>query len=88
MKERVGKLVKGSAARGLTVSTFHNLGLNIIRKELKHVGYKSGFTIFGAEDAGEQTWALVYERYNKALRSNINNNFSSALERPNISSQD
>ena len=52
MKERVGKLVKGSAARGLTVSTFHNLGLNIIRKELKHVGYKSGFTIFDAEDAG------------------------------------
>ncbi len=115
MKERVGKLVKGKASRGLTVSTFHNLGLNIIRRELKHLGYKSGFTIFDAEDAGsllkeimlkdgdidtelvqtvqhqisnwksalvepqqaleqaqtpgEQTWALVYERYNKALHA-------------------
>ena len=33
MKERVSSLLKGPEARGLTVSTFHNLGLNIIRKE-------------------------------------------------------
>jgi len=31
MKERVGQLLQGGAGRGLTVSTFHNLGLNIIR---------------------------------------------------------
>ncbi|MDZ7923575.1 MAG: DNA helicase Rep [Marinagarivorans sp.] len=51
MKERVGKLLKGRAARGLTVSTFHNLGLNIIRKELKTLGLKAGFSIFDGEDA-------------------------------------
>lgn len=51
MKERVGKLVKGKASYGLTVSTFHNLGLNIIRKEHKALGYKSGFTIFDSEDS-------------------------------------
>ncbi len=51
MKERVGKLVKGRTARGLTVSTFHNLGLNIIRKELKTLGLKAGFSIFDSEDA-------------------------------------
>ncbi|RRJ82882.1 DNA helicase Rep [Aestuariirhabdus litorea] len=51
MKERVGKLVKGAAARGLTVSTFHNLGLNIIRKEHQALGYKSTFSIFDAQDA-------------------------------------
>lgn len=51
MKERVGKLLKGKDAKGLTVSTFHNLGLNIIRQEHKTLGYKSGFTIFDAEDA-------------------------------------
>src|SRR5690606_34772220 len=33
MKERVGSLLRGGEGRGLTVSTFHNLGLNIIRKE-------------------------------------------------------
>lgn len=51
MKERVGKLVSGPEARGLTVSTFHNLGLNIIRSEHKTLGYKPGFSIFDAEDA-------------------------------------
>ena len=51
MKERVGQLVQGPASRGLTVSTFHNLGLNIIRKEHKELGYKSGFSIFDQQDA-------------------------------------
>lgn len=115
MKERVNKLLKGKAGQGLTVSTFHNLGLNIIRREHKTLGYKPGFSILDGEDArglikelmlrdgdlnnevldlvqsqisnwksglvtparalelaqnaGEQTWALVYERYNKALQA-------------------
>jgi ATP-dependent DNA helicase Rep len=51
MKQRVGQLVKGPASRGLTVSTFHNLGLNIIRREHQTLGYKSGFSIFDAQDA-------------------------------------
>ena len=51
MKGRVGSLVKGQAARGLTVSTFHNLGLNIIRREYQTLGFKPGFSIFDAEDA-------------------------------------
>lgn len=51
MKERVSGLLKKGAGRGLTVSTFHNLGLNIIRKESKTLGYKPGFSIFDAEDA-------------------------------------
>ncbi len=51
MKERVSHLMRGSAAKGLTVSTFHNLGLNIIRREYKSLGFKPGFSIFDAEDA-------------------------------------
>jgi len=51
MKERVSTLVQGSEARGLTVSTFHNLGMNILRREYAALGYKSGFSIFDAEDA-------------------------------------
>lgn len=115
MKERASKLVKGSASRGLTVSTFHNLGLNIIRREHKALGFKPGFSIFDSEDArallkelmlkdgdldsdhldlvqhqisnwkndlviperalgmaqsqGEQTIAMIYLRYNQALRA-------------------
>ncbi|MCV6615336.1 MAG: DNA helicase Rep [Cellvibrionaceae bacterium] len=51
MKERVSGLLPKGAGRGLTVSTFHNLGLNIIRKESKTLGYKPGFSIFDAEDS-------------------------------------
>jgi ATP-dependent DNA helicase Rep len=51
MKERVSQLVSGPAARGLIVSTFHNLGLNILRKEHASLGYKSGFSIFDQQDA-------------------------------------
>ncbi|HSM68351.1 MAG TPA: UvrD-helicase domain-containing protein, partial [Xanthomonadales bacterium] len=51
MKERVSQLIKGKAARGLTVSTFHNLGLNIIRKDHQHLGLKNGFSIFDDQDS-------------------------------------
>ena len=51
MKERVGSMLKGKEGHGLTVSTFHTLGLNIIRRELKALGYKAGFSLFDPEDA-------------------------------------
>ncbi|MFY0664288.1 MAG: DNA helicase Rep [Natronospirillum sp.] len=51
MKARVGQLVKGKAGRGLTVSTFHNLGLNILRREYLAAGLKKNFTIFDQADA-------------------------------------
>jgi len=51
MKERVGQLLKGREGYGLTVSTFHNLGLNIIRRELKALGFRPGFSLFDPEDA-------------------------------------
>ena len=51
MKERVTKLMDKKLTRGLMVSTFHTLGLNIIRKEIKTLGLKSGFSIFDQEDA-------------------------------------
>ncbi|WP_213662507.1 DNA helicase Rep [Stutzerimonas stutzeri] len=50
MKERVSSLLRGGEGKGLTVSTFHNLGLNIIRKEYVHLGYKPGFSIFDEGD--------------------------------------
>ncbi len=50
MKERVGRLLNNEI-RGLQVSTFHSLGLDIIRRELSALGYKSGFSIFDQQDA-------------------------------------
>ncbi len=51
MKKRVSDLLNSDETRGLTVSTFHNLGLNIIRKEYKTLGYKAGFSIFDSQDS-------------------------------------
>jgi ATP-dependent DNA helicase Rep len=51
MKERVGKLLGPNAGEGLTVSTFHQLGLKIIRTERKELGLKSGFSIFDGQDS-------------------------------------
>jgi len=51
MKARVSKLVKGKQAHGLIVSTFHNLGLNILRKEAEHIGLKTNFTLFDDHDS-------------------------------------
>lgn len=51
MKERVGSMLPGKLGHGLTVSTFHTLGLNIIKAELKALGYRSGFSLFDPEDA-------------------------------------
>jgi ATP-dependent DNA helicase Rep len=50
MKERVGKLLGGNSSEGLTVSTFHQLGLKIIHSERKTLGLKAGFSIFDSED--------------------------------------
>jgi ATP-dependent DNA helicase Rep len=115
MKDRVGKILSGSESKGLSVSTFHNLGLNIIRHEIKKLGFKPGFSIMDQEDCrnilkellvrhsdldeklidniqytisdwknsllepgqavsaanstGEQTIAMLYERYQRALRA-------------------
>ena len=50
MKERVGKILGANASEGLTVSTFHQLGLKIIRSERKLLGLKNGFSIFDGQD--------------------------------------
>ena len=63
MKERVGTLLKGSEARGLTVSTFHNLGMNIIRKEYARLGYKPGFSIFDDGDIKALLTDIMQKEY-------------------------
>lgn len=63
MKERVSKLVQGKDARGLTVSTFHNLGLTIIRREHKTLGYKAGFSLFDDQDTKSLIKDLMHKDF-------------------------
>ncbi|EJL6338092.1 DNA helicase Rep [Vibrio cholerae] len=50
MKERVAQTLGKDESRGLMVSTFHTLGLNIIRREFKALGLKAGFSLFDDQD--------------------------------------
>ena len=51
MKERVAQTLGKKEARGLKVSTFHTLGLNIIKSEVKTLGLKPGFSLFDDKDS-------------------------------------
>src|SRR5689334_10991870 len=50
MKDRVAALV-GNRARLMWVSTFHSACVRILRAEHEHVGLKSSFSIYDADDS-------------------------------------
>ena len=50
MQERVDKLLAGKPVKGLSISTFHSLGVRILREEAKALGYKPKFSIFDSTD--------------------------------------
>jgi ATP-dependent DNA helicase Rep len=51
MQERIGKLLKQpKQAKQLTVSTFHSLGVKILRQEAAGVGLKDRFSIMDSDD--------------------------------------
>jgi len=49
MSERIAKRM-GKQPKGLTIATFHSLGLRMVREEAKTLGYKPGFSIFDSAD--------------------------------------
>jgi len=51
MRERVSRLLSKDTGKGLVVSTFHTLGMRILRREAKGLGYKSNFSIFDSQDS-------------------------------------
>ena len=51
MQQRVSRLMPQGKATGLQVSTFHTLGLRILRKEYEKVGLRNGFTIYDSQDS-------------------------------------
>ncbi|MCK9788794.1 DNA helicase Rep [Providencia sp. CIM-Carb-044] len=50
MKERVAQTLGKKEARGLIISTFHTLGLEIIKREYKALGIKANFSLFDDQD--------------------------------------
>lgn len=77
MKERAAKLVSGPIARGLSVSTFHTLGLTMIKRAPEQFGLKKNFSIFDAEDSNTLLGELLHKENAsdkiKLVRSLISN---------------
>lgn len=51
MKERLAQKMGKEASEQLHISTFHTLGLNILKKDGNHVGLRANFTLFDEQDA-------------------------------------
>ena len=77
MRERVSKLGKREDIKGLTISTFHTLGMNLLRREATHLDFKPNFSIFDSQDSQHLIDELVRKRPtafgNDALRWQISN---------------
>ncbi len=51
MKARVASALQGREGRGLTISTFHTLGLDILRRDHARAELRRGFSLFDPQDA-------------------------------------
>lgn len=71
MQARVGKLFKGKESRGLRISTFHTLGLNILRRETAALGYKPGFSIYDQKDSLGLIRELIRDRDDEETTNQI-----------------
>jgi len=53
MEERVAALVGKTACKEIIISTFHSLGVRILRRDIERLGYKRNFSIYsGSDQAG------------------------------------
>ena len=79
MKERLIQTLGKKDAKGVWVSTFHTLGLEIIKKELMTLGFKPGFSLFDDQDISQLVAELTEKELKKdkdqlnALKMHISN---------------
>lgn len=50
LRERLVKII-GEGAEKISASTFHSACVRILRREIEHLGYKSGFAIYDDDDS-------------------------------------
>ena len=72
MKERVSKLI-GNQASSIQISTFHSLGLRLLKENYSKLGYKSNFVILDSDDT-----LTVVKKIMKEM--NLNPKFYNARE--------
>lgn len=84
MRERVGKLLGAKQARDIIISTFHALGLRILREEAGVLGYKKQFSILDAADTAKIIAELLAAPDKQEIRSaqGVISNWKSAFVAP------
>jgi ATP-dependent DNA helicase Rep len=89
MQERIGKILPRQLAEGLQISTFHSLGVRILREEAKALGYKPRFSIFDSADCGGIIGDVAKTVDKATLRSlqSIISNWKNALVSPEAARQ-
>ena len=60
MKSRVVELIKTDIS-GINIGTFHSISANILRKEIKHLGYDNNFTIYDQSDSKQMLKTVISE---------------------------
>ena len=61
MSERLIKTLGREEGRAVRVSTFHTLGLSILKREGKAIGLRKNFSIYDQKDALELMESLLHE---------------------------
>jgi DNA helicase-2/ATP-dependent DNA helicase PcrA len=61
MAERVDGLVGKTACKNIVISTFHSLGVRILRRDIERLGYKGNFSIYSASDQAGLVRQLLRE---------------------------
>lgn len=69
MQERVSKLMVGKNIKGLTIATFHSLGLQMLRSEADLLGYKKQFSILDSSDSFKILADILATTDKKLLRN-------------------
>ena len=85
MRERVGKIMNGGRdAKGITISTFHALGMQILREDGPLLGYKKQFSIFDSADTGRIIGELLGSPDKQEIRSaqSVMSNWKAAFLTP------
>ena len=62
MRQRAAGLLGDDAASEIRISTFHRLGLDILRREYGHVGLKRNFTLMDAADSRALVRETLHQR--------------------------
>ncbi|HET6726017.1 MAG TPA: UvrD-helicase domain-containing protein, partial [Gammaproteobacteria bacterium] len=69
MKSRAADLLRGRDTKGLHVSTFHTLGLRILREEHACLGYRRGFSLFDADDSRQLVRDILKDERNDRVEA-------------------